>query len=157
MSTVAACTWSVIAPRASPWRNSSAPRYGAIPRYSPQAGMSLARVAWLLECSPEQLAATGKLTNEDAEQCSIAAPYLAVELIRSNGWTSPPPIEPGPRLEQPAPPSAPRFSATWCAARDAYLGHLMKCPDCIAHRLHNTIHCEARTVLRRGYDVLSGS
>ena len=119
--------------------------------------MSLARVAWLLECSPEQLAATGKLTNEDAEQCSIAAPYLAVELIRSNGWTSPPPIEPGPRLEQPAPPSAPRFSATWCAARDAYLGHLMKCPDCIAHRLHNTIHCEARTVLRRGYDVLSGS
>jgi hypothetical protein len=62
-------------------------------------GRWLARVAWLLDCSPEQLAATGRITSEDAAQCSTAAPHLAAELIRSSGWTPPPPVEPSPRQE----------------------------------------------------------
>lgn len=115
----------------------------------------LARVAWMLECSPEQLTASDRLTSDDAAQCSAAAPHLAAELIRSHGWAPPPPAEPGPRQAPPTLPSAPSFSATWCAARDAYLGHLMACPDCIAHRLRNPVHCEAGAALRRTYEAAS--
>ncbi|MBN3967246.1 hypothetical protein IMW75_18450 [Pseudomonas gregormendelii] len=116
----------------------------------------LARVAWLLECSPGQLEATGRLTTEDGAECSAAAPHLAAELIRSHGWRLPPPEpEPGPRQDQPPPSSATGFSVTWRAARDAYLGHLVRCPACIAHRLRNPIHCETGSALRCTYDGAS--
>lgn len=112
----------------------------------------LARVAWLLECTPDQLEASGRLGTEDAERCSAAAPHLAAELIRSSGWTPPPPAEPGPRKEPIPPTEPPSFSTTWRAARDAYLSHRISCPVCIANRLSNPMYCETGEALRRAYD-----
>lgn len=128
---------------------------GLVPVEAMPPGRWLARVAWLLECSPSQLEASGALSLDDAAECSAAAPHLAAELIQANGWQRPPPCEPGPLPQAPATSSAPSACATWRAARDAYLGHLVGCRRCIAHRLRNPSHCETGAALRRTYDDAS--
>lgn len=127
--------------------------HGLVPVEAMPPQRWLARVAWLLDCSPRQLEASGKLTGEDSGECSVAAPHLAAELIRSSGWYLQPERDPGPRTDQLPPPSVPSDSDTWRAARDSYHGHLAGCSICIAHRLHNPTHCEVGAALRRAYDA----
>lgn len=127
--------------------------HGLVPVEAMPPQRWLARVAWLLDCSPRQLEASGKLTGEDGGECSAAAPHLAAELIRSSGWQLQPERDPGTPTDQVPPPALPSDSATWRAARDSYHGHLASCTTCIAHRLHNPTHCEVGAALRRAYDA----
>ncbi|HDP0195901.1 TPA: hypothetical protein P5S63_005012 [Salmonella enterica subsp. enterica serovar Concord] len=44
-------------------------------------------------------------------------------------------------------------SATWLAARDAYISHVMTCPHCVTHGPKIPRHCPAGAELRRQYDA----
>lgn len=114
----------------------------------------LARVAWLLGCTPSQLLASGAVTEEDAAELSSVPAHLVAALVRSYEWKHPQSTtpEPAPAPAPPAHQSAATWPPTWRASRDAYYGHIARCPQCIAHRLKKPHHCPDGAALRQRYD-----
>ncbi|WHI17400.1 hypothetical protein [Escherichia coli] len=43
-------------------------------------------------------------------------------------------------------------SATWLAARDAYISHVMTCPRCVTSGVKKPRHCAEGERLRQNYD-----
>ena len=116
-------------------------------------------LAAVLGCPPSWLLTTGRVTLQElAEAGSAWSVGAAARLIRSHGWEEPPaPEQASPSRHTPAArQTAITRPATWRAARDAYLGHVMACPNCRAHLLHNPTHCPPGLTLRQAYDSASG-
>ncbi len=110
----------------------------------------LDRVAWLLDCTREQLLSSGVVSLEDAASCSDVAPYLAADAIRASGWTPSNPAQSGQSVVRADDAIAPG----WIAVYDEYLRHVKACPSCTAHRLRTPVHCDTGGAIRARYEFL---
>lgn len=132
-------------------------RQTSAPAVDPAQRLQL--LATVLGCPPGWLLETGRVTLQELAEAgprwNVGA---AARLIRSHDWEQPPAPQQA-RTSRNAPPAhltAATLPATWRAARDAYLAHVMACPHCRAHLLHNPTHCPQGLTLRQAYDSASG-
>ena len=116
----------------------------------------LARVARLLECSPEYLLERGFIDRCDLAELSRAHPARVVALIRSNpAWAAPAPKEAATLADRTDQPqhvvnTAATALPEWIAARDQYVTHLSACCDCYAPAER---YCVTGIELRQGYNA----
>lgn len=123
----------------------------------PEALAWLARVARLLECSPDYLLGRGYIEQRDLAELYRTHPSQVVALIRSNpAWAAPAPKRDNPQIEE-DPDEPQHFIQTMLtaspecrAARDAFYNHLMPCRAC-----HAPVgrYCPVGDELRQRYDL----
>ena len=116
------------------------------------AAQWLELLAAVLGCSPSWLLDSGRVSVDDLGTRGRISD--TARLIRSHDWTPPSPTCPAqlsPATANGLSPTA-TLSATWLAARDAYLNHVMVCRTCRAHRHKSPTHCPIGAELREQYD-----
>ncbi len=102
---------------------------------SPEAMAWLARVARLLDCSPDYLLKRGFIDQCDLVEQYHSDPARAVVLVRSNpDWTGPEAVSAPGHVDGADDPQRGVHTASpeWIAVRDRYIGHLMTCRGCHA-------------------------
>lgn len=116
----------------------------------------LARVAYLLECSPAYLLEHGFIDRHDLAEQRRTHPHFVVPLIRSNpAWVLeqpgiPAPSAPGQEyIRAQSSLTAATTTPEWCRVRDRYINHLMLCSACHAPTGR---YCVIATELRQRYD-----
>ncbi len=116
------------------------------------AAQWLELLAAVLGCSPGWLLDSGRVSVDDLGTRGRISD--TARLIRSHNWAPPAPICPeqlSPATANGLSPTA-TLSATWLAARDAYLNHVMVCHTCRAHHPKSPTHCSIGAELREQYD-----
>lgn len=115
----------------------------------------LARMARLLECSPDYLLERGFIDRCDLAELYRHHPARVVALIRSNpAWAAPAPEEAATLADRTDQPqhvvnTAATALPEWIAARDQYVSHHMACSDCYAS---TGSYCVTGAELRRRYN-----
>ncbi len=124
----------------------------------PEALAWLARVARLLECSPDYLLAKGFIDQCDLVELYRHHPACVVALIRSNpAWIALAIEQATVLIDHPDSPqhvanTAATASPEWRLARDNYIGHLMACRACHAPTGR---YCASGAELRQQYNQAS--